>query len=58
LFNCDFRIYHFIVNSGFPKGIWFSGEENTKIKTYQKEGAWFGKIVSSDNPKAITVKDH
>ena len=41
----------------FPKGIWLTGEENTKIETYQKEGAWFGKIVSSDNPKAKIGKD-
>ena len=34
------------------KGIWLTGEENTKIETYQKDGAWFGKIVSSDNPNA------
>ena len=32
----------------FPKGIWLTGEENTKIETYQKEGVWYGKIVSSD----------
>lgn len=41
----------------FPKGIWLTGEENTKIETYQKEGAWYGKIVSSDNPKAKIGKD-
>ncbi|MCR9287142.1 MAG: DUF2147 domain-containing protein [Bacteroidetes bacterium] len=34
------------------KGIWLTGEENTKIETYQKDGVWFGKIVSSDNPNA------
>ena len=31
--------------------------ENTKIETYQKEGAWYGKIVSSDNPKAKIGND-
>ena len=41
----------------FPKGIWLTGEENTKIETYEKEGAWYGKIVSSDNPKAKIGKD-
>ena len=34
------------------KGIWLTGEENTKIETYEKDGAWYGKIISSDNPKA------
>lgn len=34
------------------KGTWLTGEDNTKIETYEKEGAWYGKIVSSDNPKA------
>lgn len=34
------------------EGIWLAGEDNTKIETYQKDGAWFGKIVSSDNPNA------
>ena len=33
-------------------GIWLTGQENTKIETYQKEGLWYGKIISSDNPKA------
>lgn len=41
----------------FQKGIWLTGEENTKIETYQKEGAWYGKIHSSDNPKAKIGKD-
>lgn len=34
------------------KGTWSTGEENTKIQTYQKDGKWYGKIISSDNPKA------
>ena len=33
-------------------GIWLTGEDNTKIETYQKDGMWHGKIISSDNPKA------
>ena len=41
----------------FPKGVWLTSEENTKIETYEKEGAWYGKIVSSDNPKAKIGKD-
>ena len=41
----------------FPKGVWLTGEENTKIETYQKEGAWYGKIVSSDNSKAKIGND-
>ena len=47
----------FLYAQDFPKGIWLTGEENTKIETYHKEGAWFGKIVSSDNPKAKIGKD-
>ena len=39
------------------EGIWLTGEENTKIETYLKEGLWYGKIVSSDNPKATIGKD-
>ncbi len=34
------------------EAIWLTGEENTKIETYQKDGMWFGKIISSDNQKA------
>ncbi len=37
--------------------IWLTGEENTKIETYQKEGMWFGKIISSDNSKAKIGSD-
>ena len=33
-------------------GTWSTGQENTIVETYEKDGAWFGKIVSSDNPKA------
>jgi len=38
-------------------GIWLTGEENTKIETYQKDGMWYGKIISSDNQKAKVGKD-
>ena len=41
----------------FPEGIWLTGEENTKIETYEKAGAWYGKIVASDNPKAKIGND-
>lgn len=34
------------------EGTWQTGEDNTVVKTYQKDGAWYGKIISSDNPKA------
>jgi hypothetical protein len=34
------------------EGVWQTGEDNTKIETYQKDGEWFGKIISTDNPKA------
>jgi len=33
-------------------GRWNTGEDNTIIQTYVKDDAWYGKIVSSDNPKA------
>lgn len=46
-----------LFSQDFTKAIWLTGEDNTKIETYQKEGAWFGKIVSSDNPKAKIGKD-
>lgn len=39
------------------EAIWLTGEENTKIETYQKDGMWFGKIISSDNQKAKIGKD-
>ena len=39
------------------EAIWLTGEENTKIETYQKGGLWYGKIVSSDNPKAKIGND-
>lgn len=41
----------------FLEGVWQTGEDNTKIETYYKDGAWFGKIISSDNPKAEIGRD-
>jgi len=38
-------------------GVWNTGEDNTYIKTFQKDGAWFGKIVSSDNSEAKVGSD-
>ena len=32
-------------------GTWNTGEENTLVKIVEKEGEYFGEIVSSDNPK-------
>lgn len=43
------------------KGIWNTGEDNTKIEIYQSNDHWVGKIKSSDNPKAkigeVVLKD-
>ena len=41
----------------FQKGIWLTNKENTKIETYQKEGAWYGKVIASDNPNAKIGND-
>lgn len=38
-------------------GKWETGKDNTLIETYQKEGAWFGKVITSDNPKAKIGND-
>jgi len=38
-------------------GVWQTGDDNTLIETYQKDGAWYGKIKSSDNPKATIGMD-
>jgi len=32
-------------------GTWNTGEENTIVKIFEKEGKYFGEIVSSDNSK-------
>ncbi len=34
------------------EGKWQTGVDNTIVETYQKDGAWFGKIVSTDNSQA------
>jgi hypothetical protein len=31
-------------------GTWNTGKENTLVKIYEKEGIYFGEIISSDNP--------
>lgn len=33
-------------------GTWDTGKDSTLVKIYEKEGVYFGEIVSSDNPKA------
>ena len=33
-------------------GIWLTGNDGSKIETYQKDGLWFGKLVASDNENA------
>jgi hypothetical protein len=46
----------FLTSSVFAQdmhqGVWLIGENGAKVKTYMKDGEWFGKLVSSDNPKA------
>ena len=37
-------------------GTWNTGKENTLVKIFEKEGVYFGEIVSSDNPKAVIGK--
>jgi hypothetical protein len=32
-------------------GTWDTGQENTLVKIFEKEGVYFGEIVSSDNSK-------
>ena len=39
------------------EAVWLTGEENTKIETFQRDGLWYGKIVSSDNSKAKIGKE-
>ena len=41
----------------FQEGIWHTGKQNTLIETYQKNGEWFGKVISSDKPKAKIGND-
>jgi uncharacterized protein (DUF2147 family) len=38
------------------QGLWNTGRENTKIEILQNNGAWTGKIASSDNEKVIIGK--
>ena len=37
-------------------GVWETGDENTRIEIADVEGQWVGKILSSDNQKAIIGK--
>jgi len=37
-------------------GSWNTGKQNTIIKIFEKEGVYFGELISSDNPKAIIGK--
>ena len=39
------------------EGTWQTAKDNTLIETYQKDGAWYGKVISSDNPKAKIGND-
>ena len=41
----------------FQEAKWQTGKDNTIVETYQKEGAWFGKVIASDNPKARIGED-
>jgi uncharacterized protein (DUF2147 family) len=42
----------FLTPSNDFTGIWSMSKGNTKIEIYEKSGAYFGKIVSSDDEKA------
>jgi len=33
-------------------GVWQTGEDNSTVETFERDGEVFGKLVSSDNPKA------
>jgi len=41
-----------LVSSNDFTGIWSMSKGNTKIEIYEKSGAYYGKIVSSDDEKA------
>lgn len=59
-FYCLVIALGFIVSLSAQKmenGIWLTGNANTKIETYQKDGAWYGKVIASDNPKAKIGSD-
>ncbi len=36
---------------------WLTGDQNTRVQTYQKDGKWYGKLVSSDNPQMPIGRD-
>ena len=36
----------------FQKGTWLTNKGNTKIETYQKDGAWYGKVIEPGSGKA------
>ena len=39
------------------EGTWNTGRDDTLIETYEKDGEWFGKVISSDNSKAKIGND-
>ena len=39
------------------EGTWNTGRDNTLIETYEKDGEWFGKVISSENSKAKIGND-
>ncbi|MFT7592116.1 MAG: hypothetical protein ACI9UJ_002045 [bacterium] len=38
-------------------GKWNTGEDNTVVESYMKNGKWYAKIVSSNNKKAVIGRD-
>jgi len=34
------------------EGVWQTGEDNSKVEVFEQDGEYFGKLISSDNPKA------
>ena len=36
---------------------WWVGKHSTIVETYQKDGAWYGKIVESKDPEAPIGRD-
>ncbi len=45
-------IISMIAPTGELSGVWNTNRDNTKIEIYEKNGEYFGEIVSSDNEKA------
>jgi hypothetical protein len=41
----------------FQEGIWLTENGKAKIETYQNDGVWYGKVISSDNPKVKSGTD-